>query len=687
VTPTGAASSATLAALAAQQGVLLDTFRVGGDADDTASMTRAVAAGVPILLGPKTYSVHDFSTGAVSAFTLIGVKGKSIIQRASATNPSGTFFGINAATVLIDGVTFDSNKASVTANQWGVLMNAGGQNITIRNSTFENNSGSLGSCLALTSTGPAAGGSFTLFNDEITGCTFNPLYLASVSNGVIDIPYVHDNSGGGIQIGANGAASSTNYAHRINITNGRFSGTGGTHVTIDGFAPPFVYGTPGATYVNLFGNTFLDGTVSNYQIAIFGDHNNARGNTFVQTSTSSPVFGAIDCNSRYTSLENNDINLSGASFGIDCGGAVEPDIRNNRIALPSGGGAIDVGGTLNATVRNNRVDLGGSAVGVIAYILEGSNGSAFPTYLSGLTVAGNTFVMTGSAASGIQVLDGGGASTGASGTFITGNHFFTSGGGTGPFQDIQYATVNLHADGNSHNGVNVQFIDAASSGASIQFDNVFDHIQGLGSSNTVQGFVNPEFSTYGSGTKIFYGLATSVGSGYTAATVLSATTCTGFAALPLINAGQILGMKITNHGTGCSSPVISAADTGGGTGAVFSAITTPRLPYDKNLSYQPTANLVVQQSGGFVGITGSPAIVMQANSVINLFSSQGTSWIPTANPVAALATASLPTCSATTNNSVAIATDALTPTYGGTLAGSGAVRTPVICQNPNWITH
>src|SRR4051812_36048454 len=62
VTATGAPTSTTLAALAAQQGVLLDSFKQISDPDDTASLTRALTAGVPILLGPRVYSVHDFST-------------------------------------------------------------------------------------------------------------------------------------------------------------------------------------------------------------------------------------------------------------------------------------------------------------------------------------------------------------------------------------------------------------------------------------------------------------------------------------------------------------------------------------------------------------------------------------------------------------------------------------------------
>src|SRR4051812_13508345 len=71
VTPTNAPTSIPLPTIASQQGILLDAFSVPGDIDDTASMTRAVAAGVPILLGPKTYTINNYSmAGSPSNFVL-----------------------------------------------------------------------------------------------------------------------------------------------------------------------------------------------------------------------------------------------------------------------------------------------------------------------------------------------------------------------------------------------------------------------------------------------------------------------------------------------------------------------------------------------------------------------------------------------------------------------------------------
>jgi hypothetical protein len=50
----------------------------------------------------------------------------------------------------------------------------------------------------------------------------------------------------------------------------------------------------------------------------------------------------------------------------------------------------------------------------------------------------------------------------------------------------------------------------------------------------------------------------------------------------------------------------------------------------------------------------------------------------------ALTVATLPACAAGTTNFMYIVSDADTPTYNGTLTGSGSSRVPVICDGTNW---
>lgn len=54
-------------------------------------------------------------------------------------------------------------------------------------------------------------------------------------------------------------------------------------------------------------------------------------------------------------------------------------------------------------------------------------------------------------------------------------------------------------------------------------------------------------------------------------------------------------------------------------------------------------------------------------------------------PISTVAT--LPTCSAATKGRMQAVSDATSPTYNGTLTGSGAVVVPVFCNGTAWTSH
>lgn len=49
--------------------------------------------------------------------------------------------------------------------------------------------------------------------------------------------------------------------------------------------------------------------------------------------------------------------------------------------------------------------------------------------------------------------------------------------------------------------------------------------------------------------------------------------------------------------------------------------------------------------------------------------------------------AALPTCNAAIKGALRTVSDATTPTYNGTLTGSGAVVVPVFCNGSAWLSH
>lgn len=671
-------------------GTPIEAYHQAGDADDTAALTRAVAAGGAILCGPRTYTINNFSTGAVANFILRGVKG-CVIQRTSASGSN--FFTVSATNVIIDGVTFDSNKASVSANQWGVLLPQGGQTISISNSVFKNNSGSLGSCLALLSTGPAAGGSFVLRNNEITGCTFDPLFLASVSNGDVEGNYVHDNSTSGAFVLSNGAASGSNYATNILIRGNRFLKNTGAGLTMGSFAPPYVYGIPAATWLTVTGNLFQDNGA--YQIGLTNaDHVSIIGNQISQSSSGVSTSGGIDCNARYSLIEANDLSFPSAAFGIDCGGALEPTIRNNNVNMGNGGAAIDVGGVQNGQVLNNHVSVAGNGKAVVIFDMEtdGAN-NPFPQHTSNVTVQNNDIILDGTTALGVLTEDDAGATAGALPVRVLGNRFIGIHSATAS-QDVMYFSdgPGIVVQGNTHNGVSGVAV-VLNGSTDYVFETVYDFVQGDSTAGSVRSLISSFVNTYNSATHILWVLPTAGGSGYTNATTLSANGGCTWAGTPLISGGVIVGVRTTANGNSCSAgTTITATDSGGGSGATFSVGVAPRLPAGKVIQYRASATNgnVVQTSGGAVSINGTPGPIPVANGYFLTLqaNSTGLVWQVIANPsLSSFTVATLPTCNASYVKSTVLVTDASAPTYNGTLTGGGGSVVTAICDGVNWKAH
>jgi len=637
VTPTGATNSATLAALTAQQGVLVDTFKATADTDDTASFNRAMTACVPILLKARTYTVNNFNSGtSCSPFIMRGIKGASIIQK----DANGTLFNIKSAIVYVDGVTFDANGTVYSSdNSWNVLINQGGQTIDIEHSTFKNNVGSIGSGLAILSTGPSAGGSFILNGIEVTNNVFNPLYLGSVSNGIVINSYIHDNSTTGAYASAYGTASSTNYLTNVTFNNNIFLRNTGSGLGIGGCTGNNCTTTPyPATNILIENNQFHDNSA--YHLSVQADHVSVIGNKFTSTSTftANNPSGAIDCNATYPFIENNVVNLNSTYiYGIDCGGSVQADIRGNNVTMPAGS-LIDAGGTSNSVVENNTLNMAGSAytIGMAVLPVESGSGGAFPNITSNLIIRNNHFIMSSTSANGITVYGNAGgynvSGTTALPVQILNNDFQTSGTGTGSYQDIHYFGLggSVRIQNNIHNGNYYVFVDPNTNGDVI-FDDVYDEVIGSTATTAVRSFITTDINTYNAGGSVLYAYPTSFGSNYTSATVLTLGTCTGgsgFAATPAIVNGQIYGVIISNNGSGYSTGcTLTASDTGGGSGAVFAVGQTLNLPAKKKFRWVSAGN-TLKPSGGYIAITGMNSYLpTNNNQIVDLEAlSTGTYW-------------------------------------------------------------
>ena len=680
VTPLGATTGLSAAALASQQGVLLDAFKLPGDADDTASITRAVAAGGCALLGPKTYQVHDYvMAGTPASFCLKGVPGQSIIQRTSASG--SVFFQIKATNVLIDGVTFDANSGSVTANQWGVLLNQGGQNVTVRNSVFKNNSGTLGSCFALNSTGPAAGGSFSFTANEVTNCTTNSALFGSVSNGLIAHNFIHDTAGSGIVVSSSSAASATNYASDVIVQANRVYRSAITGIAIGGLGTPFIFGTPAAVNVSAVDNDLQDNAI--YAITLQGDYLAANGNHVTQSSSSVSILGGIDVLSRYGKVQNNTVTFAGINYGIDIGGSQGMQVTGNIVTMNQGA-AYNTGGNLNSVIRDNIANLSGTAIGLVNYSMEGTGGGGFfPTFSSNTTIENNTFNMVGNTTQGIQMLDNAGGGFGALANTVRGNHFNVSGSGANPTQDIVWygSPASLLISGNTHNGTNQNFLDP-NAGGRISVDNVFfgGTIVGISSTLNIVQIGTPTIETYGAGGSILWvSPANAGGSGYVSATTTLAASGTGggsgWTGVPLISQGAIIGVKTTAKGSGYSGTItVTATDSSGGSGATFTVGNFPLLPNSATLTMKSATSHLLLKGGAFIANNIPFPYALDSLTWVTLQSLYGGAfWGVTGYTPPTVAIGSLPTCNATSNGVLYYVT--------GSTSGAWQAR----CNGTNWI--
>jgi hypothetical protein len=128
----GATSSRTLSALLSDAISVEDFGATGnGITDDSAAFQAAVAAGLPIRLGPKSYIVNGaLSLASTTCVTLIGVPGKTTVRRLS-QGSGNSWITLSASLVHVEGIIFDANT-SLTGSANGITVTA-----TCVRSTFE----------------------------------------------------------------------------------------------------------------------------------------------------------------------------------------------------------------------------------------------------------------------------------------------------------------------------------------------------------------------------------------------------------------------------------------------------------------------------------------------------------------------------------------------------------------------
>jgi hypothetical protein len=567
----------------AQQGVLLETYWVPGDADDTASLTRAVTAGVTILLGPRTYTVNSWGITSSNPLIMIGVPGVSTIQRTSGS--TGDWFCPQCPTVVLIGVTFDANKASVTANQWPVRFTSAVTQALVRNCVFKNNSGSLAMGLAIVGSG-AIGDNFLIADSEFTGNTNSAVYINNSNGIIVRNCWIHDNSSNGVHV--------TAVSTRCLIQGNRIIKNGGNGILLGGISPPYTFGSPLASYCAAKDNFIEDNT--NYQILAQGDYLEVAGNTCIDTATG--PYGGIDALSRYLTVRGNTVIMPNTYWGIDIGGCLETLVLDNRVTVAGVG--INPGGTQDCVVAGNYIDVSGSHYGMTVHTVEAGGGSAFPTVCSGLRIERNQINLSGTTAIGVAIYEAAGLNKSLLRVL---NNEFTGVSSAADTQALQVCTTAVLISGNRWNGSNQCQLDP--SGGYIIFPDVYDVIRSNGSTASITAFL--PWSTNNFTAKITAVTGITGGSGYNQGTTTVAFTGgggSGAAGTVLINNGVIVGVMMTNNGSAyTSAPTVTFTDSGGtpGTGASGTAVFQLTIPQQREITYLSNANgsQTLSRTGGF----------------------------------------------------------------------------------------
>lgn len=671
----------TMAQVATQSGVLVDTLRSVVDADDTMSFERGCTAGLALLGGPHAYLVHDFQAlnSACSAFIFRGVPGLTIIRRDGGT--TANFIDIRSASVYLDGVIIDGNSSSQSANQNNIMFDGAyasgiAQTIVVAHSKIYGSTGANGNCLAIYATGPALGGSFLLDDDDISACAESPVYLSSSPGGVIRGGTIHDSTtSAAVYITVTGGistVSATNYSSHIYIDGTKFARVF-EGVEAYGYAYPYSLATIPNEYIYVYNCDFVDNY--NYSIALYGYWLSAYNDTISQSSPSVSVFGGINALGEHIDIKSVNVNLQNTPWGIDVGGSVDVRLISNKCTMNEGT-CLNVGGTQDTDIIGNNLNVTGSAVAISAYANEQSGSShGFPTNASNIRMHGDEIKVDGTSAYGIKLLDDPGGAPGALPIIVGDEDFKLTNGATYSNAIVwRGGTGHVFIGPNTVNGSSWVGISPNSSG-----DVLFDYVnfgqtilEANSAASVIRSFATKDLSAYAGGGSILYVDVVSGGAGYTAATVMTTSDGCTWTGSPVIDGGVIVGVRTINVGSGtCVGATVSASDSGGGSGATFSVGNLPGFPAFGKITYLSKSTKIIETSGG--ASTISPAVPMQMGnySTVQLIADQnGHVWHPLAYQPPSFPSTGLPTCNAAAK--------------GAMISVSDTVR-PAGCNGVNWI--
>jgi hypothetical protein len=575
-TATGATKARTISALVSNA-VSIEDFGAAGDGvtDDSAALRAAVASGTPVRFGAKTYAIAGECDVTGTTCTLIGVPGLTILlrtgQTSTGTASTATWINVSATNFFADGIIFDANT-TVTTNTLSVAIQSSCTKSLVTRCWFRNAKGSSnGSGLTYLASDP------TITQHHVDDCEFSSNAMHGISVSAVDAfsianCRVHDNGVNGINVDSQDQSftlkirelqilGNTCWNNNCGIVVGNFNATNIS-------SQPYTYGNsnPDVFGAVISGNNCYANRM--YGIFISGRNILVSANLCTNNSSITASGAGILCDTGYCKVTGNMI--TGASaFGIDCGGSLYTEVDNNYINGALIG--LNIGGGQYCSARANFVqDCTGQSI-TAQNVESNGAGDNFGLACTDLSIIGNWINYSGNVA-GIVIRDG------AQNVLVEDN-IIVGTSGANLTTAISVYTDSVIIRGNLLNFTTRWLVNPATVNGvyTLTVPDIADAVTISQSSAPIASIVSSQASLAKG--QITFVKISNQGLGYTSATVSFSGSGTGAAAIAWVYGGNIIGIQMTNFGSGYGTNT-TVTITGNGSGAA--AIAQVGLPVWQN---------------------------------------------------------------------------------------------------------
>ncbi|WP_419757345.1 right-handed parallel beta-helix repeat-containing protein [Acidisoma sp.] len=603
---TGATTSRTFAALLGDTVSVEDFGAAGnGSTDDSAAFHAAIAVGLPIRLGPKSYVVNGpLPLSSATCLTLIGVPGQTTLRRLTQSSGS-SWITLTASLIHVEGIIFDAN-VGLTGPCNCVTVVASCVRSTFQRCSFTN--AVSGDGLVFSTSDPV------FARHAVIGCeafgNSNGISCAAADGVTVSACHLHDNTVAGIYVDY----IDPNHVVKTRLTtivgnqcsNNQIGIVVGDYATSYASPASITNETADATVCLVASNICHDNT--EYGIVSQGYNILIHGNVVYNNGGSNLNNGGILANSWASSITNN-IVTSHQGFGIDAGAANFTLIAGNLVTTSRIG--INAGGAQEPRISGNFI-ANTSYYAVVIYNNE-TNAGGLPIGVPSVDVSitENTIDMP-LGGGGILLIDG------PQQVQVARNNFITA-----PSGDISLCllplTNTVTVEGNLLNGSGSVFFSnpyIPGNGNfvglnSLLYPDVVDGISIQSNAAPIQSLRSLNANNYDD--YVTFVTLTAGGTGYTSAPKanFSGGGGSGAVATAFITNGVVIGFRMVSLGSGYTSAPTVTLSGGGGSGATATAFIGIPVPKNRRLrvfcavaaQWSSAGTNPIQATGSGVSIT------------------------------------------------------------------------------------